>query len=235
MRTSSLLTGVYNPKAFIPHAASLGQAFAHCPRFPTAASRRSLGRVSVPVWLTTLSGQLPVIALVGRYPTNKLIGRGPLLQRPCGPFLARPCDPASVSGISPGFPRLSPSGGQVTHVLLTRSPLELKPLLAQRPTPARLACLRHAASVRPEPGSNSPSEFSGLSRSPCHYAVLKVRRITTAGSPPRGQIPDRAPYLYQPCTPLSRRLSPASSHTASPGTGSCPRGALSVRKTTGVR
>ena len=50
---SSLLTEVYNPKAFIPHAASLGQAFAHCPIFPTAASRRSRGRVSVPVWPIT--------------------------------------------------------------------------------------------------------------------------------------------------------------------------------------
>jgi hypothetical protein len=72
---SSLLKAVYNPKAFFPHAASLRQAFAHCARFPTAASRRSLGRVSVPVWLVALSRQLPVVALVGRYPTNKLIGR----------------------------------------------------------------------------------------------------------------------------------------------------------------
>ncbi len=39
---SSLSTEVYDPKAFIPHAALLGQAFAHCPKFPTAASRRSL-------------------------------------------------------------------------------------------------------------------------------------------------------------------------------------------------
>jgi hypothetical protein len=68
------MTGLYNPKAFITHAASLGQAFAHCPIFPTAASRRSLGRVSVPVWLVVLSDQLPVIALVGFYPANKLIG-----------------------------------------------------------------------------------------------------------------------------------------------------------------
>ena len=67
---SSLLTVVYNPKAVIPHAASLRQAFAHCARFPTAASRRSLGRVSVPMWLAILSDQLPVVALVGRYPTN---------------------------------------------------------------------------------------------------------------------------------------------------------------------
>ena len=73
---------LYNPKAFFTHAALLDQAFAHCPIFPTAASRRSLGRVSVPVWLIILSDQLPIAALVGHYPTNKLIGRGPLEKRP---------------------------------------------------------------------------------------------------------------------------------------------------------
>ena len=78
---SSLLKGVYDPRAFIPHAASLRQAFAHCARFPTAASRRSLGRVSVPVWLIVLSDQLPVDALVSRYLTNKLIGRETLPER----------------------------------------------------------------------------------------------------------------------------------------------------------
>ncbi len=67
---------LYNPKAFITHAALLDQAFAHCPIFPTAASRRSLGRVSVPVWLIILSDQLKIVALVGHYPTNKLILRG---------------------------------------------------------------------------------------------------------------------------------------------------------------
>ena len=73
---SSLLTELYNPKAFIAHAASLRQGFPHCERFSTAATRRCLGSVSVPVWLTILSDQLPVIALVSRYLTNKLIGRG---------------------------------------------------------------------------------------------------------------------------------------------------------------
>ena len=85
---SSLLKEVYNPKAFFPHAASLRQAFAHCARFPTAASRRSLGRVSVPVWLIVLSDQLPIVALVGLYPTNKLMGRGPIpMRKPKLPFL----------------------------------------------------------------------------------------------------------------------------------------------------
>jgi hypothetical protein len=67
---SSLSKAIYDPKAFLSHAALLRQAFAHCARFPTAASRRSLGRVSVPVWLIVLSDQLPVDALVSRYLTN---------------------------------------------------------------------------------------------------------------------------------------------------------------------
>ncbi|EJE55184.1 hypothetical protein Newbould305_2728, partial [Staphylococcus aureus subsp. aureus str. Newbould 305] len=67
---SSLITEFYDPKTFITHAALLRQAFAHCGRFPTAASRRSLDRVSVPVWPITLSGRLCIVALVSRYLTN---------------------------------------------------------------------------------------------------------------------------------------------------------------------
>jgi hypothetical protein len=78
---SSPATGLYDPKAFITHAASLRQAFAHCAIFPTAASRRSLGRVSVPVWLVILSDQLAITALVSRYLTNKLMARRPIPQR----------------------------------------------------------------------------------------------------------------------------------------------------------
>ena len=66
---------LYNPKAFFTHAVWLDQAFAHCPIFPTAASRRSLGRVSVPMWLIVLSDQLKIVALVSFYLTNKLILR----------------------------------------------------------------------------------------------------------------------------------------------------------------
>ena len=61
---------LYNPQAFFTHAALLDQGFPHCPIFPTAASRRSLGRVSVPVWLAVLSDQLRIVALVSRYLTN---------------------------------------------------------------------------------------------------------------------------------------------------------------------
>src|SRR5699024_11059215 len=121
LTASSLLKAVYNPKAVIPHAASLHQGFPHCAIFPTAASRRSLGRVSVPVWPVALSGRLPVVALVGHYPTNKLIGREPIPNRKN--FPPQNMRPVVVSGIRPSFPGLSRNQGQVTHVLLTRSPL----------------------------------------------------------------------------------------------------------------
>ena len=67
---SSLTKAVYNPKTFIPHAAWLDQGFPHCPKFPTAASRRSLGRVSVPMWLVVLSDQLLIVASVSSCLTN---------------------------------------------------------------------------------------------------------------------------------------------------------------------
>ncbi len=52
-----------------------GSDFRPLPNIPAAASRRSLVRVSVPVWGIILSDPLPIVALVSRYLTNKLIGR----------------------------------------------------------------------------------------------------------------------------------------------------------------
>ena len=78
---SSYLKGLYNLPAFIVHAASLRQSFLHCGIFLAAASRRSLGRISVPMCPITLLGRVTIVALVGRYLTNKLIVRGPLLWR----------------------------------------------------------------------------------------------------------------------------------------------------------
>ncbi len=69
-------TVLYDPRAFFTHAALLRQGCPHCAIFPTAASRRSLGRVSVPVWLIILSDQLTIFGLVGLYPTNYLMVRG---------------------------------------------------------------------------------------------------------------------------------------------------------------
>ena len=115
---------VYNPKAVFPHAALLRQASAHCARFPTPASRRSLGRVPVPVWLIALSDQLRIVALVSRYPHQ--LANAPRAH----PRAEAEATISHVSlrkhelcGISPSFLGLSRSLGQVAHVLLTRSPL----------------------------------------------------------------------------------------------------------------
>ncbi len=120
-------TGLYNPKALLTHAAWLRQGFPHCAKFPTAASRRSLDRVSVPVWLIALSDQLPIVGLVGCYPTNYLMGREPISRYEDHEWLPHfaPLDRSrgGLSGISRAFALLSRAERQVTHVLLTRAPL----------------------------------------------------------------------------------------------------------------
>ena len=147
---SSSRKALYNLTAFIAHAASLHQTSVHCGRFLAAASRRSLDRVSVPMWPFTLSGRLPIIAMVGLYPAIQLMGRGLILQRGLGPFpnptCVRPSHPV-LSCVSTGYPRLE-----------GRLPTCYSPVRRSRiAATARLACLRRAASVRSEPGSNSPS------------------------------------------------------------------------------
>ena len=70
-RTYSLRPkGLYNLPAFIIHAASLRQTFVHCGIFLAAASRRSLGRISVPMCPFTLLGRITIVALVSLYLTN---------------------------------------------------------------------------------------------------------------------------------------------------------------------
>src|SRR5919108_3777762 len=104
------------------------------------------------------------------------MGRGPLLKRQlhsakrwgpdsparigpqtlCGmrpPLTATSDEVVVLCGISSPFEELFPTRGQVTHVLLTRAPLYSPSCPGFR---VRLACVRHAASVRSEPGSNSP-------------------------------------------------------------------------------
>ena len=63
--------------------------------------------------------------------------------------------PRGLRGISRDFSRLSPCGGQVAYVLLTRAPVAGKSQQADSPAAPRLACVKPVASVHPEPGSNS--------------------------------------------------------------------------------
>ena len=153
---SSLTTIVYNPKTFFLYAASLRQSFLHCAIFPTAASRRSLGRISVPMWPFNLSVRLLIVDLVGRYPTNYLIRREPILRhlsfdistmrsiyviRYYCPF------PDTIPFRRAGCSRVThPSATQSYHSSFRKN---------LNSSFVRLACVRHAASVRPEPGSNS--------------------------------------------------------------------------------
>ena len=87
------------------------------------------------------------------------------------------CLPITLYGISFGFPKLFPSHRQVTHVLLTRSPLIHKcfvQVLRSRFI-VRLACVRHAASVHPEPGSNSQFKFLKLRADSALYYLLILK------------------------------------------------------------
>ncbi len=72
-------------------------------------------------------------------------------QRP--PLIRKTEVSRTPSGISTPFEVLFPTPGQVTHALLTRAPLYSSSCPEFL---VRLACVRHAASVRSEPGSNSP-------------------------------------------------------------------------------
>ena len=105
------------------------------------------------MWGTFLSEPLPIVALVGRYPANKLMGRIPILYQLifiCRSHAERQTHPVlnSLSGDYPGVKgrldtryspvRRSPSGNaSISHAA------------------PRLACVKPVASVHPEPGSNS--------------------------------------------------------------------------------
>ena len=85
-------------------------------------------------------------------------------------------------GISSPFDELFPTEGQIIHALLTRAPLYSS---AEANFLVRLACVRHAASVCSEPGSNSPVlilleialhlffDKKGPTNLLSHYSILK--------------------------------------------------------------
>ena len=145
---SSLPKELYNPKAFFIHAAWLRQGCPHCAIFPTAASRRSLGRVSVPVWLVILSDQLEIVGLVSLYLTNYLIPLGLILWH-----VAR----RSHTFISRFYAVLASATRHQRSKLLYVT--------------VRLACVKPAASVQSEPWSNSSIQVQSLNTADikCHY------------------------------------------------------------------
>ena len=98
-----------------------------------------------------LSHRLPVLGLVSRYHTNYLIGRKTLPRHP-KTFSDPSCGGSGygvLAHLSMGYPppevRCLTCYSAVCHYRCGPKPTET----------VRLACIRRAASVRPEPGSNS--------------------------------------------------------------------------------
>ena len=101
-----------------------------------------------------------------RSATYRRLG-GPLPRQPANqtrahlrtdkPLASGSCGPDALCGISSRFRLLSPIPRQIAHALLTRPPLSYRfhPRKDFQNNSVRLACVRHAASVHPEPGSNS--------------------------------------------------------------------------------
>ena len=110
------------------------------------------------MWGTFLSEPLRIVGLVVRYTANCLMRRMPIRHR-IAPLTAKGCPFAVLWGIRRNFSRLSPGGGQVAYVLLTRAPVAGSAALLPHPAAPRLACVKPVASVHPEPGSNSSLLF----------------------------------------------------------------------------
>ena len=177
-------------KAFLPHAAWLGQASAHCPIFPTAASRRSLVPVSVPMWGAVLSdpgGPLPRRLANGTHappPPSKL---SPPRDAPERAY-------AVLVRVSPGYPPVA-GGLHTRYAPVRRSParhccrplpldlhvlgLPLAFILSQDQT---LRCNYPFSAPSPALAGQARSASSlSVSGSPFRYA----RRRLPAAPPPR--------------------------------------------------
>ncbi len=120
---SSLLKVLLQPEGLLHTRGMAASGFPHCAIFPTAASRRSLDRVSVPVWLIILSDQLGIVALVSHYLTNKLIPPGLILTREArrSPSLLRR-DYAVLAIVSNSYPPHQGIFPGITHPSAARRP-----------------------------------------------------------------------------------------------------------------
>ena len=106
------------------------------------------------MWGAFLSEPLRIVGTVGRHPAVCLMRRMPIPVR-TSPFLPGGCPPGIYAGsalLSKGCP---PDRGRL-HTCY--SPVRHSPAGGASSSPAavRLACVKPAASVHPEPGSNSP-------------------------------------------------------------------------------
>ena len=89
-----------------------------------------------------------------------------------------------LCGISSRFQLLSPCVRQVIHALLTRPPLShrtINPEGDQVKCFVRLACVKHAASVHPEPGSNSHKKFFPFQNQLANFNHSLIPNVTVLG------------------------------------------------------
>ena len=90
------------------------------------------------------------------------------------------CNIVRLCGITSRFQLLSPSTRQVTHALLTRPPLshiELQTEVICSICFVRLACVKHAASVHPEPGSNSHKNVFALQSHTSYFVTWTFLKL----------------------------------------------------------
>ena len=143
-----------------------------------------MDRFSVPLWPADLSVRLPIVAPVGLYPTALLIGRELIYEQVFLPF-----DTYTMRYIyfmrayrtfPSAIPLSQPDSSRVTHPSATMLVVRRQLLLFSTcdayhrflfPTnnyclttnTVRLECVMHAASVHPEPGSNSSFNLCSIS------------------------------------------------------------------------
>ena len=163
------------------------------------------------MWGTVLSDPLPITGSVGRHPADYLMGRMPVPPR-LSALAPKGCPQRAARRITRRFHRLCAKGGWVAYALRTRPPLSSP----RRGTPVRLACIRPAASVHPEPGSNSSlyycySLFFFLSHG-LRFPYLKPSQVPF--SPVRAPLSGRAGCLVLASS--SQRSLQNSSHLSYP-------------------
>ena len=147
------------------------------------------------MWPIILSNRLPIVALVGRYPANKLMGRGLIPARKLASrgLLSPHCKTRAYPVLSTVSSRYSSCRGRlstryspVRHSTRGRSPFRV-----------RLACVKHAASVQSEPESNSPVQIcsrSLLGRNQNLKVVLFFFVVCKISFASRQRIKRRSPF-----------------------------------------
>ena len=161
------------------------------------------------MWLAILSDQLSIVAMVGRYPAIKLIKRGPILQQP-KPFPTRH-HPMGVSGISSSFPELFRTEGHV--------PTRYSPVCHSHPKMSvRLACVKPAASVRSEPGSNSQVVAQDFAIPTSHYQNSSALRPN-----PTSPKTHHAPARKDPKAPTNQNRMNSENVTVSANARAAPK------------